>query len=162
MEYISIPISFQPSEQGFNARVERNIQECITMMDNLVELIVFTPRGSFNADPDFGFEYWNYEFINVSGKDFNTNVGLDEYSQQSAKERCETSIAENILAYVPEKLGISNVIVDMSMQDYKHKGVDLCRKVVIDVSAKFNGGTGTECNYNHKISFMVEPQIREI
>ena len=60
MEYISTPLSI--SDDG---QLVRDVNERITMLDNLVELIVFTPRGSFEADPDFGFEYWNHEYSNV-------------------------------------------------------------------------------------------------
>ena len=56
MSFISTPVTYiEPS-----LRLVRNIEDHITKLDNLVELIVFTPRGSFAADPDFGFEYWSH------------------------------------------------------------------------------------------------------
>lgn len=68
MEYISTPLSI--SDDG---QLVRDVNERITMLDNLVELIVFTPRGSFEADPDFGFEYWNHEYSNVHYREFNNS-----------------------------------------------------------------------------------------
>ena len=69
MKFISTPLVF--TNDG--SQMLRNIEDRIAMLDNLVELIVFTPRGSFVSDPDFGFEYWNHEFSNVHYREFNTN-----------------------------------------------------------------------------------------
>ena len=69
MNFSSTPLSFKNSDTGIT--IVRDIQERISMLDNLVELIVFTPRGSFNGDPDFGFEYWNHEYSNVHYREFN-------------------------------------------------------------------------------------------
>lgn len=53
MRFVSTPIQFIDS----GTKLLRNIEDRIQMLDNLVELIVFTPRGDFEADLDFGFEY---------------------------------------------------------------------------------------------------------
>ena len=162
MEYTSAPLSFLPS--GRSIKIERTIKERITMMDNLVELVVFTPRGSFHADPDFGLEYWNYEYANFSDTQFNNNIGLDEYSQQSAKERCEASIAESIMAYAPDKLKIREIHVTMCMEDNEttRKGEWSHHKVGICITAKIDDGLGTTFDYDRSISFMVEPTVKKI
>ena len=66
MKFISTPLVFL--DQGI--RIRRDLEERVRMLDNLVELIVFTPRGQFDADPDFGFEYWNHEFSNVHYREY--------------------------------------------------------------------------------------------
>ena len=54
MRFSSTPLSFDNSDTGI--KIVRDMDDHISMLDNLVELIVFTPRGSFIGDPDFGFE----------------------------------------------------------------------------------------------------------
>ena len=71
MNYIVTPVSFLKTDSGL--KLERGIEERISMLDNLVELIVFTPKGSFCADPDFGFEYCNHEYSNVHFRKFNND-----------------------------------------------------------------------------------------
>lgn len=90
MNYSSTPLTFKNSDTGIS--VVRDIQERISMLDNLVELIVFTPRGSFVGDPDFGFEYWNHEYSNVHYREFNNEqTGLssgglyNEITKKNAK-----------------------------------------------------------------------------
>lgn len=165
MDYISTPLTFQHSESG--VIVERNIAERIAMMDNLVELIVFTAKGNFNADPDFGLEYWNHEYANISDTQFNNNIGRNEYNRLSIKEQCEASIAESMLEYAPDKLKIRDIHVVMNMKDdepslhgrrksYSH------HEVVIFISAKLDDGMGTAYDYTREVSFMVEPTVRRV
>lgn len=147
--------------------IEREIEDQIAMLDNLVELVTFTPIGSFNADPDFGLEYWNYEYANISDTQFNTDAERDEYTKKSLKEQCEDSIKNSIKAYAPEKLNISDIAVTMNLKDdninnlgtrkiYSHHAV------VIHISAKLDNGLGTSFQYNREVSFMVEPTAKKI
>ena len=69
MRFVSTPLQFADS----GTKIRRDIEDRLQMLDNLVELIVFTPRGDFEADPDFGFEYWNHEFSNVHYREFNSS-----------------------------------------------------------------------------------------
>lgn len=166
MNYISTPIAFQRTDNEKGVIITRDIEERITMMDRLVELIVFTARGSFNADPDFGLEYWNHEYSNVSDSQFNNNIRYDEYHNEGLKERCEKSIAQSIIAYAPEKLKLSDVRVTMNLMDdivhqrnrpkrYSH------HQGVIQVTANFDDGMGTKFRYNSKeLFFMTEPMAR--
>lgn len=86
MKFISTPLAFVRGEKSVT--IARDIDERISQLDKLVELIVFTPRGRFMADPDFGFEYWNHEYSNVSEVQFNSNnAGKD-----NMKTRCEESV----------------------------------------------------------------------
>ena len=98
MKYISNPLAFQKS--GHNILLERGIEGKTAMLDNLIELIVFTPRGSFNADPDFGLEYWDFEYSNINDTQFNNNsIGFDEFYNESIKRKCEESIRKSLQAY---------------------------------------------------------------
>ena len=158
MNYISAPVKLMGSDKG--VAILRDINEQRAMMDNLVDLAVFTPKGSFNADPDFGLEYWNEEYGNISDSQFNNNTQRDEYTLLSTKEQCEAGIAQNIIDYAPEQLKIRNVYVNMSMSD----GDDVLNspsrhKVVIFVSAKLDDGLGTTSDYVREVSFMVEPTV---
>ena len=164
MRYINSPLTFRRTEHG--VAIERNIDERITMMDNLVELIAFTSRGSFNADPDFGLEYWNHEYSNVSDTQFNNNnSGRDEFYKESTKERCEASIAESLIAYAPKKLKVRDIKVTMNLKDdileNNRNKVQSHHEVVIFVTAKLDDGMGTTCDYNREVSFMVEPTTRK-
>lgn len=164
MNFISSPIHFTTSERSVG--IARDIEERITMMDNLVELIAFTPRGSFNADPDFGMEFWNQEYSNVNDEQFNNNnTGRDEYHPESLKERCEMCIAESLMAYAPESLQVRDIKVLMNLQDTgaNHHGshkVYSHHEVVLFISAKLDDGLGTTCDYSRELSFMVEPTMR--
>lgn len=165
MNYILTPLSFQPSETAVT--IEREIEDKIAMMDNLVELVAFTPIGSFNADPDFGLEYWNNEYVNISDTHFNTGADRNAYDKQCLKEQCEASIVDSIKAYLPEKLNATDIVVTMNLKD-DESSIRGTRKVyshhvvVIHVAAKIDNGMGTSFQYTREISFMVEPTVKKI
>ena len=99
MEYIGTPLNI--SDDG---QLVRDVNERITMLDNLVELIVFTPRGSFEADPDFGFEYWNHEYSNVHYREFNNSqLGKGSFGLHNdvTRKECEESIRNSLATYEP-------------------------------------------------------------
>ena len=113
MNFVSAPVTFQREENALS--VVRNIEDVVAMIDNLVELIVFTPRGSFTADPDFGFEYWNYEYSNVSYRDFNNGHGaLPRFGNDEAtKKMCQNSIRNSLEAYAPQLKHI-DILLEMN------------------------------------------------
>lgn len=163
MNYILVPLSFNRSDKS--VIIEREIEERLSMMDNLVELVVFTPIGSFNADPDFGLAYWNYEYANISDTQFNTGADRDTYNKQSLREQCEASIAESIKAYAPEKLNITDIMVTMNLKDdatsvHGTHNVYSHHIVVIHVAAKIDNGMGTSFQYTIDITFMMEPTAK--
>lgn len=163
MKYISAPISFVESDGTLIP--ERRIEDPIAMMDNLIELIALTPKGTFNADPDFGFEYWDPVFADVSAMQYNSASRLDEYSRQGVKERCEAGIAECITAYAPVCLRVRDVVVEMNLKDDKvqligPRKIYSHREVGVTVSAKIDDGMGTMRNYSREITFMMEPILK--
>ena len=99
--FASTPLSIKM--EGTTSVIERDLDTRVSMIDNFIELIVSTPKGSFYADPDFGFEYWNYEYANVRYIDFNNgdkqpwcSTRLDE----ATREDCEASVKKSIEDYL--------------------------------------------------------------
>ena len=163
MSYIKVPLSFQRTEQSVT--IERPVNDHVALMDTLVELAVFTPVGSFNADPDFGLEYWNYEYVNISDTQFNDGSYRADFSKSSIKEQCEASIAESIKAYAPENLKVTDVMVKINLKDddtHLHGKVYSHHVVVIHVEAKLLNGMGTFSQYTRELAFMVEPTVKKI
>lgn len=161
IKYISTPLVFL--EQG--ARIERRIEERLKMLDNLVELIVFTPRGQFDADPDFGFEYWNHEFSNVHYREFNNSqtgrVANGLYNEVTKKE-CEESIRLSLATYEPM---LKNVVVTIELNQNEGK-VTRRRKqhskyeVTVKVEGRLDDGLGTMRPYSKDVVFLVEPTVK--
>ena len=162
MSYIRTPITFSRTERGVT--IQRDIEERITVMDNLVELIAFTARGSFNGDPDFGLEYWNHEYANVSDTQFN-NSTAEKKGYKPLKDRCQESIQQSIAAYAPECLHLSKIEVSMTLRDEeawqsRRRKMYSHHEVVIVVTARMDDGMGTTTDYQREVSFMVEPTVR--
>ena len=115
MDYINTPIEFKSSESS--VVIKRELGDKIKMLDNLVELIVFTPKGSFSADPDFGFEYWNHEYSNIRYKRFgNDYAGMDSYGLHNdvTRRECQDSIKSSLETYEPELKHV-NVSIELSL-----------------------------------------------
>ena len=161
IKYISTPLVFL--EQG--AKIERHIDDRLKMLDNLVELIVFTPRGQFDADPDFGFEYWNHEFSNVHYREFNSSqtgrVASGLYNEVTKKE-CEESIRQSLATYEPM---LKSVVVNIELNQNEGK-VTRRRKqhskyeVTVKVEGRLDDGLGTMRPYSKDVVFLVEPTVK--
>ena len=111
MRFISTPLEFIDS----GTKLQRDIEDRVHMLDNLVELIVFTPRGDFEADPDFGFEDWNPEFSNLQYREFNASQGgkvAGSLYNEVTKKECEDSIRQSLATYEP---GLKNVRVSIEL-----------------------------------------------
>lgn len=165
MRFVSVPLSMMTNESESSVLLVRDIEERITMLDNLVELIVFTPRGSFNADPDFGFEYWDHEYSNVNDTQFNNNnTGRDNMSNESTKMKCQESIRQSLNTYAPD---LKNVEVSMNLSaadsDKQGRKKVLSRHMVaIVVRGDLEDGLGTVLDYNKEVTFFIEPTAKRI
>jgi len=164
MAYIGTPLSFTAEDTRIVIR--RDIDERIQMLDKLIELIVFTPRGSFNADPDFGFEYWNHEYSNVRFRDFNNDHlgglrgGL--YSDVTKKE-CQESILNSLATYQPQ-LKHAEVSIELNMADedkQKRKKVMSKYFVNVRVTGLLDDGLGTTTPYEKAVVFLMEPTAKQ-
>ena len=161
MKYISTPLVFL--DQG--ARIQRDIEERQNMLDNLIELVVFTPRGQFDADPDFGFEYWNHEFSNIHYREFNTSqtghITNGLYNEVTKKE-CEESIKQSLASYEPM---LKDVIVNIGLAQADGKQTLRRRvhskyEITVNVEGRLDDGLGTLCPYSKSVVFFVEPTVK--
>lgn len=164
MNFVSAPVTFQREENALS--VVRNIKDVVAMIDNLVELIVFTPRGSFTADPDFGFEYWNYEYSNVSYRDFNNGHGaLPRFGNDEAtKKMCQNSIRNSLEAYAPQLKHI-DILLEMNAigaDRQPRKRIFSKYEVSVKVKGALDDGLGTIRPYEKKVLFYVEPTVKHI
>ena len=164
MNFSSTPLSFNISDTGIS--IVRDIEERISMLDNLVELIVFTPRGSFDGDPDFGFEYWNHEYSNVHYREFNNDqTGLSSgglYNEITKKE-CQESIRQSLSTYAPQ---LKQVLVSMELnsaeaEKQRKKKVPSKYVVTITVEGIIDDGLGTTCKYKKNVMFLIEPTAKK-
>ena len=144
----------------------RNIEDRLAMLDNLVELIVFTPRGSFEADPDFGFEYWNHEYSNVHYHEFNTNQGglLNQggLKNEVTRKECEESIRISLATYEPMLKQVTvSIQLDSAMAKQRRKRRIASKyEVNVIVEGKLDDGLGTMRPYRKNVVFLVEPTVR--
>lgn len=162
MKFISSPLAFV--ESANHIRVVRNIEGKKAMLDNLIELIVFSPRGSFNADPDFGLEYWDLEYSNINDTQFNNNnVILDGFYDESTKRKCEESIRKSLLTYAPElkEVQITMNIDDAEANKQGRKKVLSRHKVTILTEGVVDDGLGTVSPYMKEVTFLVEPTSKK-
>lgn len=161
MRFVSTPLQFIDS----GTKLKREIGDRITMLDNLVELIVFTPRGDFEADPDFGFEYWNHEFSNVHYREFNASQGakiLGSLYNEVTKKECEDSIKQSLAAYEPM---LKNVVVSIELapaaeRQRRRRRVASKYAVNVIVEGGIDDGLGVLRPYRKIVVFLVEPTVK--
>ena len=167
MQYISVPLIYGNNAnsglEDASAGLKRQLNGVVAMLDNLIELLVYTPQGTFAADPEFGFDYWNYEFANIDYKSFNeglTNIRLDEVTQQ----RCQASLLLGLQNYAP-MLEYPSVSVRMVATDevpYRRKNRKYARHaVIVNVRGILRDGLG-ENEYHKQVVFLVEPTIKVV
>ena len=164
MKFASTPIHFRSEESGIS--IVRDIEERISMLDNLVELIVFTPRGSFIGDPDFGFEYWNHEYSNVHYREFNneqTGLSSNGLYNEITKKECQESIRQSLSTYAPQ---LKQVFVSMELnsaeaEKQRKKKVPSKYVVTIMVEGVIDDGLGTTCKYEKNVMFLIEPTAKK-
>lgn len=162
--FISTPLSFIQRNSSSRVELERDLDNQVKMLDNLVELIVFTPRGSFIADPDFGFEYWNHEFSNIHYLEFNNDhSGRFSAYNEVTKKQCQESIRQSLQTYHPQ---LKNVNISITL-DSADSELQFRRKVRskyslrIIVEGVISDGLGTNRDYRKDVSFLVEPTAKQ-
>ena len=164
MNFSSTPLTFKNSDTGIC--IVRDIQERISMLDNLVELIVFTPKGSFNGDPDFGFEYWNHEYSNVHYREFNneqTGLSSGGLYNEITKKECQESIRQSLSTYAPElkQVFVSIELNSAEAEKQRKKKVPSKYVVTIAVEGIIEDGLGTTCKYVKNVMFLIEPTAKK-
>jgi len=164
MSFINIPFTYHnPSNEPL---IKRDLKSEVEFLDNLLELIAFTPRGSFYADPDFGFEYWNHEYSNIQYRTFNSgHIGLvgGKISQEVTKLECQESIRQSLQTYAPQLTKVE-VFVEVNAAQYNERqqkrNVHSKHIVSIVVAGDLDNGIGTS-KYKKKIEFLMEPSAKK-
>ena len=164
MSYISTPLAYKSSSNGLH--IKRDLTSEIEQLDNLVELIAFTPRGSFLADPDFGFEYWNHEYSNIQYRTFNSGQGGlfgDKTSQEVTKLECQESIRQSLMTYAPQLTRVE-VAVELNAaqlgEQQNGRKIQSKHMVTIHVEGDFDNGIGSY-KYEKKVEFLLEPSAKK-
>ena len=165
MIFSRTPLSFKNSDTGIS--IIRNIEERVSMLDNLVELIVYTPRGSFDGDPDFGFEYWNHEYSNVHYREFNneqTGLSSGGLYNEITKKECQESICQSLATYAPQLKQVSVSMELNSAEDEKQQRKNNPSKYIVTIMVKgiIDDGLGTTCDYEKPVKFLMEPMLKII
>ena len=166
MAFVNTPIEFINNESS--VFLNREIDDKKLMLDNLVELIVFTPKGSFSADPDFGFEYWNHEYSNIHYRDFNNNhTGMGTYGLYNdvTRKECQESIKKSLETYEPQLKHIDVFIELNSIDENKqnsNKKVFSKYEVSVRVTGVLDDGLGTIKKYEKIVTFFMEPTVKKI
>lgn len=163
MAYIKTPLTYESGK----VIIARNIEDRIAMIDNFIELIVFSPKGSFIADDDFGFEYWNHEYSNVHFRSFNHgqngNYSNGLYNEVTLKE-CKESIEKSLDIYEPQLKQV-NVLIELgSIKTENESNHKLLSKyeVTIRITGMLDDGLGILIPYKKDVSFLMEPTVKRI
>lgn len=154
-KYIPTPVTIENGLRG-------NTGNDAAVLDNLIDLTVFTPRGSFLADPDFGFEYWDHEYANVHYLDFNNGQTGLRRKGEASREKCEESIINSLKSYAPFLKDLT-VSVELQMVNSGHGRREYSKyQVVVVVNGSLEGGLGTMEPYSRTIRFLMEPTAKII
>lgn len=161
--HISIPLSINLSPFPKFDKESGDVESCI---NNILDLIVFTPKGTFVADPEFGFEYWNHEFSNINVREFNNSyMGMVSDSQtlnDVSRRQCEQSLKESILSYEPRLLN-PEVKIELEINNTVRKRKSQSKyEMRIVINGSIDDGLGIVRPFEKRISFMVEPIARKI
>lgn len=162
MNYISTPIGFGDNRSSI--RLKRDLDSSTAVLDNLIELIAFTPRGSCSADPEFGFEYWNHEYVNIQYRTFNNgqvSTMADGARREITKNECQESIKQSLNLYAPQLKNV-NVSVELNAADTKRqyrKKVQPKHIVSIIVEGDIDNGISVK-HYKKEVVFLMEPTTK--
>lgn len=163
MNYLKTPLAFNNTDS--KSQLVRTIEDRIKMLDNLVDLIIFTPRGSFDADPDFGFEYWNHEYSNIHYREFNsehTGYSGNGLNDEVTKEECKKSICQSLESYEPQLKDV-NVSIEINAAEVeKQRRKKVLSKYVVTISVEgiIDDGLGTTTPYKKDVVFLMEPTAK--
>ncbi len=171
MNYSDSPIRFV-SDGQLNLQIERPLTSVTAMIDNWVDTVVFTSMRRFKADEDFGFGFWDNEFIAMNLVDFNNGADYKIVKKKNNTEekvqmsrtgigQCEKSVRDSIQYYLPfiEDLEVE-VQLSMEKSRYSRKGEN--SKYVVRVLVKgrmtYNEFIGTrEGDYHREVEFFMDP-----
>lgn len=174
MWYSSSPLIFNRNEESKELSITRSLTDPMQMLDNWVDTIIFTAIRRFKADEDFGFSFWDNEFIAMNLNDFNN--GVDYTTVQDRHNRtqriqlstagvkvCEQSIRNSLNYYVPY---LKDVTVSVSLS-YERDKTTIIRKgenskyvvrVIVSGRTVFDEYSGTrDSEYQKNATFFMDP-----
>lgn len=174
MWYSGSPIIFNRNEESKELSMTRNLSDPLQVLDNWVDTIIFTAIRRFKADEDFGFSFWDNEFIAMNLNDFNNGVDytivqdrnnrIERLQMSTAGVKvCERSILNSLNYYVPY---LKDVSVSVSLS-YERDKTTIIRKsekskyvvrVIVDGRTIFDEYSGTrEGEYHKAATFFMDP-----
>lgn len=172
MKYCNAPVIFSRDNENGVIQMERPLNDATLVIDNWVDTVVFTAIRRFKADEDFGFSFWDNEFIAMNLTDFNNGVdykivnkcqGVEEREQMSSAgiKVCEQSILSSIHYYIPYLQDVT-VHVSLSFEKDKISFRGQNSKYVVRVKIKgrtcYNEYSGTrEGDYQKEATFFMDP-----
>lgn len=171
MHYSNSPIQFINDEQ-LNLQIERSLTNISSVIDSWVDTVVFTSIRRFKADEEFGFSFWDNEFIAMNLVDFNHGADFKIVKRNNNREekvqmsragirQCEKSVCDSISYYIPFLKNLE-VEVQLSMEKNKFSRRGENSKYVVRVSVKgrltYNEYVGTrEGEYRREVEFFMDP-----
>ena len=174
MKFSSTPIQFVRDEVTKQVSMERNVSNPSDMLDNWIDTIIFTGIRRFKADVDFGFSFWDNEFIALNFNDFNNGVDfMNKVRENKRTERvrmsssavriCEKSIRDSLSLYLPSLRDV-NVTVSLKYERDKKSQRDrkehskYAVKVKVTGRTVFDEFTGTrDDSYERNVTFYMDP-----
>lgn len=152
-----------------NLAIAQELKSVKSSIDAFLELLVFTPKGGFKPDYDFGFEFWSNEFQNFVIKNFNNRTSdtnlVNNKGENTGKESCEKGLKKSIETYEPR---LKNVRVDLQIEQNnvikkndRFKTNDIKYDVYIKIMGEMILSNLTSKDYEKDIQFSVGPVIRK-
>lgn len=131
------------------------------MLDNWMDMILFTVNRRFKADEEFGFSFWDNEFITLNFWNFNTST---EEASLADMERCKKSIVNSIRYYLPFLKNVQ-VEIELTMEkDKLNRKADHSKyavRVSIAAEVEENEYAGTHAGAYHKNAvFYMDPFMK--
>lgn len=171
MRFSNSPITFTNDEE-LNLQIDRPLDEVNSVIDNWVDTVIFTSIRRFKADEEFGFSFWDNEFIAMNLVDFNHGADFKIVRRQNNREekvqmskagirQCEKSVKDSISYYIPY-LKQLDVEVQLSMEKNKYSKRGENSKYVVRVRVKgrlsYNEYVGIhEGEYRREVEFFMDP-----
>lgn len=171
MNYSNSPIKFAHDEQ-LNLQIERPLTSVSAVIDNWVDTVIFTSIRRFKADEEFGFSFWDNEFIAMNLVDFNHGSDFKIVKRKNNREekvqmsragirQCEKSVRDSISYYIPFLKNL-DVEVQLSMEKDRYSRRGENSKYVVKVLVKgrltYNEYVGTrEGEYHREVEFFMDP-----
>jgi len=171
MNYSNSPIKFVHDEQ-LNLQIKRPLTSVSAVIDNWVDTVIFTSIRRFKADEEFGFSFWDNEFIAMNLVDFNHGADFKIVKRKNNREekvqmsragirQCEKSVRDSISYYIPFLKNL-DVEVQLSMEKDRYSRRGENSKYVVKVLVKgrltYNEYVGTrEGEYHREVEFFMDP-----